>query len=435
MEKHSCLGNFARYALQNVLGMLGISFYILADTVFVSHGTGADGLTALNLAIPVYSFIHGTGMMLGMGGATRYSVLKVQGADHRTDCLFAGVLYAAGFFALIYMAAGALCSARIAGLMGADSQVIELTDIYIKTVLIFAPAFLLNDILLCFVRNDGNPGLSMAAMLGGSLFNVVFDYIFIFPWKLGIFGAALATGLSPVVSVLILSGHFFGKNCGFRLRLLRPNMSELFSAALLGTSSFITEISSGAVIMAFNTVILKIQGNMGVAAYGVIANLSLVTTSIYTGIAQGMQPLVSRAYGTNQTETAKQVLRYALTASFAVSCVLYPTIFRFSSVIASVFNSEGNAALDRIAVPGLRLYFWGIFFTGFNIITALFFTSVERAAPAQAISLLRGLALLIPGAFLLSALWGITGVWLAVPLTKAAVSALGMFFFISFFRK
>ena len=195
------------------------------------------------------------------------------------------------------MAAGALCSARIAGLMGADSQVIELTDIYIKTVLIFAPAFLLNDILLCFVRNDGNPGLSMAAMLGGSLFNVVFDYIFIFPWKLGIFGAALATGLSPVVSVLILSGHFFGKNCGFRLRLLRPNMSELFSAALLGTSSFITEISSGAVIMAFNTVILKIQGNMGVAAYGVIANLSLVTTSIYTGIAQGMQPLVSRAYG------------------------------------------------------------------------------------------------------------------------------------------
>lgn len=288
MEKHSCLGNFARYALQNVLGMLGISFYILADTVFVSHGTGADGLTALNLAIPVYSFIHGTGMMLGMGGATRYSVLKVQGADLRTDCLFAGVLYAAGFFALIYMAAGALCSARIAGLMGADSQVIELTDIYIKTVLIFAPAFLLNDILLCFVRNDGNPGLSMAAMLGGSLFNVVFDYIFIFPWKLGIFGAALATGLSPVVSVLILSGHFFGKNCGFRLRLLRPNMSELFSAALLGTSSFITEISSGAVIMAFNTVILKIQGNMGVAAYGVIANLSLVTTSIYTGIAQGM---------------------------------------------------------------------------------------------------------------------------------------------------
>ena len=319
--------------------------------------------------------------------------------------------------------------------MGADSQVIELTDIYIKTVLIFAPAFLLNDILLCFVRNDGNPGLSMAAMLGGSLFNVVFDYIFIFPWKLGIFGAALATGLSPVVSVLILSGHFFGKNCGFRLRLLRPNMSELFSAALLGTSSFITEISSGAVIMAFNTVILKIQGNMGVAAYGVIANLSLVTTSIYTGIAQGMQPLVSRAYGKNQTETAKQVLRYALTASFAVSCVLYPTIFRFSSVIASVFNSEGNAALDRIAVPGLRLYFWGIFFTGFNIITALFFTSVERAAPAQAISLLRGLALLIPGAFLLSALWGITGVWLAVPLTEAAVSALGMFFFISFFRK
>ena len=174
---------------------------------------------------------------------------------------------------------------------------------------------------------------------------------------------------------------------------------------------------------------------MGVAAYGVIANLSLVTTYIYTGIAQGMQPLVSRAYGKNQTETAKQVLRYALTASFAVSCVLYPTIFRFSSVIASVFNSEGNAALDRIAVPGLRLYFWGIFFTGFNIITALFFTSVERAAPAQAISLLRGLALLIPGAFLLSAIWGITGVWLAVPLTEAAVSALGMFFFISFFRK
>lgn len=425
MKRQSCLKEFARYGAFNVLGMLGISCYILADTVFISRGVGTDGLTALNLAIPVYSLMHGCGMMVGMGGATRYAIWKGQKAHEQTNRLFTGTVYGGLLLAVLFMLAGGFFAEGLSRLMGADSVVFGMTSTYIRVILLFAPAFLMNDILICFVRNDGNPRLSMLAMVGGSLFNIVFDYLFIFPMGLGIFGAVLATGVSPVISLLILSGHLRKKTCGFCLRPAQPDFKGAFLAAVLGIPSFITEISSGIVILVFNSVILKLQGNVGVAAYGVIANLSLVVVSVFTGIAQGMQPLISRAYGKNDKKMPGQVLRYGLLTAAFLSAAIYLLVFLFAEQITEVFNSEGNRELQEIAATGLRLYFTGILFAGFNIILSIFFSSLEKAVPAQAISLLRGLALMIPMALLLPAFFGIRGVWLSFPVTEGVVALLG----------
>lgn len=142
----------------------------------------------------------------------------------------------------------------------------------------------------------------MFAMLTGSLSNIILDYLFIFSLDMGIFGAVLATGMAPVISMLVLSMHWLkGKN---RFHLQKTGMSAemIFSILPLGFPSLITELASGIVMIAFNRIILRLQGNTGVAAYGVVANLSLVVLSIYTGIAQGMQPLVSRFYGKGDTQ-------------------------------------------------------------------------------------------------------------------------------------
>ena len=425
MKNQMSIKEFARYTVPNVMGMIGLSCYILADTFFVAKGLGANGLTALNLAIPVYSFIHGSGLMLGMGGATKYSIYKGQKDSRHSNRLFTNTIYSTAVLACIFVLIGLFLSEGISTLVGADSEVFAMTNTYIKVILLFAPVFMMNDVLICFVRNDGNPRLSMFAMLGGSLFNIIFDYIFIFPFHMGIFGAVLATGLSPIVSMLILSKHWFQKKNEFHMERGKAHLETIRSIAILGVPSLIGELSSGIVMIVFNFIILNLLGNVGVAAYGVIANISLVVISIYTGIGQGMQPLSSIAYGQQDKTSIMQILRYAIITLLIVSCIIYLLIFFLADPIAGVFNSENNKLLQEIATLGLKIYFTSVLFIGFNIVISNYFISTDKALPAQIISLLRGFILIIPMAFLLSALANITGVWLALPVTEGLVAIIG----------
>ena len=387
MKAETLLKEFFRYVILNICGMIGLSCYIFADTFFISNGLGANGLTALNLAIPIYSFIHGSGLMFGMGGATKYSIYGGQKGCKNADKCFSNTMSIMFIMAVIFMLTGIFFSEKLTILLGADKGVFSMTKTYLQVILLFAPAFMANDTLTCFVRNDGNPKLSMIGMLTGSFSNIILDYIFIFPLNMGIFGAVLATGLAPVISLFILSNHWFTKQNQFHLVRITPSFRLAGTIISLGAPSFITEMSSGIVMIVFNTIILHLHGNIGVAAYGVVANLSLVVISIYTGIAQGTQPILSRIYGYGESENQKKILRYALKTMLVISCGIY-LIFLFSAnSIVSVFNSEQNIQLQQIAETGLKLYFTAIPLVGFNIIISSYFTSTEKALPAQIISL------------------------------------------------
>lgn len=425
MTKNTPFQDFIRYSFFSIMGMIAISCYILADTFFVAQGLGTNGLAALNLAIPTYDFIHGTGLMLGMGGATRFSILKSQNNQKGADTIFTNTVYLGIFFSIIFMLGGLFFSGSLARLLGANQNTFEMTNTYLRVMMLFSPAFIFNDIILCFVRNDGNPRLSMIATVCGSLFNVVFDYIFIFPCNMGMLGAVLATGFSPVVGLTIMSPHWLGKKRGFHFRKLVPDADSIRTNISLGFPSLLSQISAAIVMIVFNMLILDLEGNTGVAAYGVIANISLVVLSFYTGIAQGIQPLVSHSYGRKKTDGIRQFLRYAMISMVILSAVMYLILFVFADPIASAFNSEHNAKLQEIAVTGLKLYFTSLVFAGFNIILSMYFTSVEKALPAQIISLLRGLILIIPIAFLFANLWDMTGVWMSFPATELVTALVG----------
>lgn len=281
---------FYKYISLNVLGMLGLSCYILADTFFISKRLGADGLTALNLAISVYSIINGLGLMLGIGGATRFAICRAQNETQKGNQVFTASAAAGITVGLVLLLVGAVGSDAVAKVLGAEGVIQEMTGSYLKTILGFAPFFIMNNILIAFVRNDGSPRLSMAAMLTGSFSNIVLDYVFLFPLNMGIFGAALATGFAPVISLVLLSLHFirrknqFTWSFGFNMRAFARQVSDICS---LGISAFINELSSAVVLIVFNLLILRLAGNTGVAAYGIVANLALVAVSVFTGISQG----------------------------------------------------------------------------------------------------------------------------------------------------
>lgn len=429
MQRINVFKEFLRYAALNVLGMLGLSCYILADTYFVSKGLKTDGLAALNLAIPMYSFIHGSGLMIGMGAGIKYSILKGQDHHCQANQFFTHAIYIVVCLAFVFIGISSF-SSTIISMFVEEGQVFDMAKTYLQVILLFSPAFLMNNVLLCFVRNDGAPQLSMTAMLMGSFSNIILDYIFIFPCQMGIFGAVLATGFAPIISMMILSIHFIRHKNQFHIKKDYCNFQIIWDIIKTGFPSLVSEVSSGVVMIIFNVIILRYAGNVGVGAYGIIANISLVVMAIYSGLAQGIQPLMSRDYGCQRMDLVDCVFKYAFIVMMLTSVVIYLTVFLQAGAITRIFNSEHHQTLQIMATHGLKLYFLVCPFAGFNIILSVYLTSVEHPYPAQILSLLRGFVIIIPIVLILSQIAQIDGIWCALTISELITAIIGCCFYL-----
>ena len=429
MKTRIYIKEFTKYTSFNIIAMLSVSCYILADTFFISFALGSYGLAALNFAVPVFGFILGAGLMLGIGGATRYNIRKSQKDDRSANQVFTNTIVLMLGCIVFFVICGLFFSHGIARAVGANNEVFEMSRIYLQVILLFAPVLMTNTVLTCFIRNDGAPKLAMIAMVSNSFANIFFDYVFIIQMELEMFGAALATGLATITSLIMFLFYFIQKRNGFHMIRCELAGKSIVQIVVVGLPAFITELSVSVVMITFNIIILGTSGNVGVAAFGVIANILIVVISIYNGIAQGTQPLISRYYGKRDFRVVKLMLGYALILMTGVSVVVYLVIFFGADQIANIFNREQNLYFQQLATNGLRIYFVGGIFVGFNIILTTFFASIENVRPAHMISLLRGFVVILPMVFLLSYLGGITGVWLSFPVTELMVSIVGTFLY------
>ena len=418
---------FFKYVSQNIFGLLGTSCYILADTYFISQAAGTDGVTLLNLCLPIYNFIFAIGSMIGLGAATRYAILRAQGEERAAQRYFSNAVFCACLLAVPFVLVGIFCPGTLLRLMGGDAGIVALGIPYARIFLLFTPFFMCNYIVSAFVRNDGAPSLAMVATLSGSLFNVVFDYIFMFPMGLGLAGAALATAVSPMLSIAICSRHFFQKDNTVQFVRQLPSAKLLGQSCQLGISGFVGELSSAVTTTVFNFLLLRLAGNVGVAAYGVVANFALVATAIFNGVAQGAQPLISQCYGKNEMAGAKRLLLLGCGTALALAAVLYSAVFGFTDTFVALFNSENSALMAEYAHSGMRIYFLGYFFAGCNIVAAGYLGAVNRPTEATITSVSRGVAAIVTCSLILSALFGMNGVWSAFPAAEAITLALTVF--------
>jgi Na+-driven multidrug efflux pump len=244
---------------------------------------------------------------------------------------------------------------------------------------------------------------------------------------MGMFGAAFATGLAPIFSIGILSFHFLKKKNAFAFLKIKLRWSLIPDIFNLGLSAFIIEISSAVVLITFNLVILRIEGNLGVAAYGIVANLALVGIAVFTGLAQGIQPLISKCYGMGKYNMVRTVRKYALVTSVIIATIIYICVILYSDRIIHIFNSENNTGISRIAETGLKIYFIGFFFVGINIVSAMILSATENAIDAFFITIARGIVIIIPLVLILSKSFDMTGVWLAFVITELFVAILAVY--------
>ena len=398
---------FARYVTQNIFGMLGISCYIIADTFFIAKAAGTDGITVLNLVLPIYNLIFAIGSMIGVGSATRFTILRAQG-EERAHGYFSNAICFVWMIGILFTLAGVFIPDKIIALMGVDAGIVALGTGYTRIFLLFTPFFMMNYVIMAFVRNDNQPSLAMAGTLAGSFSNILFDYIFMFPLGMGLEGAALATAASPIISILICSAHFFGKKNTVRFRLHAPSIAQLFGACQLGVPAFVGEISSGVITTVFNFLILGLVGNIGVAAYGVIANFALVAMAIFNG----------DCYGKGDVKSVRKIRNLGLVTALGIAVVLVGAVYGFTDSLVSLFNSEHSAELAEYAHTGMRLYFIGFLFAGINIVGAGFLSATERARESFVTSIMRGFVCIIGCSLLFAAVFGINGVWLSFPASE-----------------
>lgn len=416
------------YVTRSVLSTLGLSLYILADTFFIANGVGVLGLAALNIALPVFNLLTGIGLLLGMGGATLFA-LKGRSGDYFSQLLIVG-----GSVGLLFTGLGLFSSRFLALLLGASGATVGLTTIYMRFILVMAPFFILNNLCLAFIRNDQNPQLAMKAMIFSSVFNMLFDYIFVFPLNMGMAGAALATVLSPLLSLAILSTHRNFSKRRLSLKWVKPKLRTITKSIQLGLSSFLAEMSTGVSILVFNQVLIGLGGDIAIAAYGVLANILVVALSLFTGVAQGIQPLISRAASKKETLTIQKTLTFGLRTSFIMAVVLYLILFFLKYPIISAFNRENDPMLIQLAAFGIPIFFLSLFGSSLNVVFSIFFSAIGQAKQAFALSLFRGYIFLVPLVIILAGIWRLTGAWVSLPVTEG-LTLLFSFYFLRQYRK
>lgn len=414
--------SLASQVLPAMLGMLAVSCYIMADTWFIAAALGNTGLASLNIAIPFFSFMEGLSLMLGMSCGTALSLNLAGGKRLEAQRSLYSSLVLAALLTVGQMLLGLWMPEGLLRLLGADAVTLSGARVYARTLCLFAPAFVLNELLAACLRNQNRPKRAMAGMLTASASNIVLDYVFLFPLGLGMFGAALATGLASALACLLQLGPFLRRELlEARGPLLSPR--ELWRQVSLGQASLVIEWANGIVLVVFNILVLRAGGRVALAAYGIVTNVSIVLIALFTGGSRGAQAVLSQAYGRGQTEQLRHYLRQLLLFFAMLSLLALVLVYVWTGGLVALFNREDNVELGNLAAEGLRLYLLHLPFSALNIVLAQALAACARPAPGRHIALLRALVLLLPLALVLAQLFGLRGIWLSVPICELLVAA------------
>lgn len=406
----SLSNELSKYVFRGILSTVGASIYVLADSYFVAKNIGVLGVAVMNLSMPLFNIMEGLGLLLGMGGGTLFTFYylknKKKAQEIYTQIFIIGII-----LGLFFMLCGVLFPEKIAYLLGADQSTFRYTLEYIKIILLFGPFFVFNNLILSFIRNDFGTKIAMFAMIISSLSNIFLDWLLIIKLNYGMYGAGFATSFSPIISILITLPHFKSKNNNLKFIKTNLNIKRLFKVFNIGLPSFLTELSTGVGIFIYNWVFLTVSGNDAVAAYGIAANVLLVALALFTGVAQGIQPIVSHQYAKRNFINIRFGLRFGLIIAefLGIICLLF-VIFN-TNIIIDFFNAASNNTVVTMATQGIKILLISLLFSSLNVVFNIFFSAINNSRISIFMVIIRGYILPLLVILPMAHIGGIIGVW------------------------
>lgn len=418
---------FYQYFFPSLLGMMLMSVNILIDGVFVGNGVGAMALAGVNLAMPVFSLIFSISLWIGIGGGTLYSIYSGEGNIVKARSVFSLGVASALVPLVVIGVFGYLNVEVIAYLLGANSDTLFHTVEYLTVLFLFGWLMALQQLLSIFVRNDGSPTLSMVALGVTAIVNICLNYYMIFILKLGVYGAALATVLASIGGLLVLMLHFLKKHSNLRKLSFQWSWNMLRGIFSIGFPSFLAEAGTLVFVVGYNLAIVGLLGTEGVAAFSVVNYLHGFMFLTFFGIESALQPMISYYHGAKEKGRIKESVLIGEKAAFILGAILLLIGLAAAPLLVSLFGLESND-VRTLAVDGIRLFFIGYLFLGFNFVYMTYFQSIMNIRPSIIIILLRSFVFILFFLWLLPKFIGIAGVWLALPLAEMLVALLLVLF-------
>lgn len=433
-KKQSLLKQFFHFSAATVASLMVFSLYSIVDGLFVARGVGEYAMTAVNLSVPFVNLLFSIAVIFAVGTSTIIAYLLGQKNAQSANKLFSQNLATLVVIGVTISVLVLAFTEPLARLLGAEEVTLEYTIHYLQGLAPFAVCFMISYNLEVLVKTDGRPRLALVTVCVGCVTNCVLDYLAIFHWGLGIWGAAAATGVSQLLTCLIYLTHFLGKHTTFHPVRFRMDWKIYRRLLPIGISDGLTELCNGLMIFLFNHTILRCIGTDGLVAYTIIAYANTLVINITMGVSQGSQPLISFQNGRGDGTAIGKLLRYGLRTMCGIAAVCFTVLFLAAPKLVAVYLPEAGAEMLTFATDAFRRYSLCYLPVGFNIYIAGFLTAMERPLPAVSISTGRGLILQGSILLLLAAVLGGSSIWFAPVISEVLCLGLSVFFLLRLHR-
>jgi putative MATE family efflux protein len=369
---------FIKYMMPSLLGLIAMTSASLVDGMFIGNYEGVTALAAVNLIIPITTLLFGVSMMISIGGSVRGGKYLGEKNTAAASAIFSKTLMFMVVYGLIVIALGLMFEAEIFATLGADKTLFPVMSEYYRIIFPFLFFQFIVIQIYFFIRLDGFPNLAATGLAIGAVVNISLDYLFIAIYGWGLAGAALATGLSEVISLAVMLAYFFQPQRKIFFSLRQKNWREVFQAAYNGISEFINEVSGALIGFIFNWMLIQRAGVTGVAAITLVNYLLFIGFMAYFAISDSIQVIISQNYGARNPQRIRAFLRTAGIMIVGVSAGIISLLIAGSESLIGLFIDIERDSETLVLALEFVAYVWPVFiFAGFTMLISGYLTAVH----------------------------------------------------------
>ena len=392
-----------------VLANACVFLFSVVDGIFVGNGAGIQALGAVNIALPFVLITNALNAMGSIGGVTITAIRFGRGDNEGAENAFMHSLTVNFFVGLLVTLIGCGITGPVCSLLGASESYLPLVKEYVFWWALFAIPNSLSLNLQSFCRNDGAPGLVAVTNVVSTCANIFLDWLFVFPLQQGVMGAAVATGISQIIGLLIISTHFVFKKGNLRVRKYKPQLKLFRKIVFRGLPEAIAQFSTPVTTLWMNYTLMENFGDIGINAFSIISYLSSFTMSVFFGASEGLQPLFGQAYGAREDKDLKYYYRAGQIISVAGSALCVALYVIFPHALCQLFGADAQTT-DFTAIH-MWEYCWGFIVGSINTMISAYFYSTKRSGQAITLNVVRSLIMNTLVIILLPKLFGGVIVW------------------------
>lgn len=430
LSDHFTYKKLIRFTLPSVIMLIFTSVYGVVDGFFVSNFVGKTAFTAVNFIMPFLMILGAVGFMFGTGGGALIAKTIGEGNKEKARRLFSLFVYVSAACGVILAVSGILLIRPIAGILGADGQMLEDCVTYGRIILYALPAYILQYEFQCLFATAEKPQLGLYVTVAAGLTNMALDALFVAVFHWGLQGAAAATALSQCVGGIIPVIYFSRLHAGvLRLTKTQFNGKAILKACTNGSSELLSTISMSVVGMLYNVQLLKYAAEDGVAAYGVLMYVNMIFQAVFIGYSVGTAPVIGYNYGAGNHNELKGLLKKSLIIISTTAVFMLVSSELLAKPLSLIFVGYDQGLLE-ITLHAFRIYSFVFLFAGFTIFSSSFFTALNNGIVSAAISFVRTLIFQIAAVIILPLIWGLNGIWLSTVTAEIMSIFVSVFFLV-----